>query len=96
MPSATRVCATPTTAPSIDRRSTRLLGKVWERPRAPVLCLTFEGLQNWMYGSPEDGPRTGRASAADYLNDQVLANINGTEQLVHAAGPCCHHLGQSG
>lgn len=56
----------------------------WESPfdPDPVLRPSFEGLQNWMYGSPEGGPRTGRASTADYPNDQVLANLNATEQLV--------------
>ena len=56
----------------------------WESPfdPDPVLRPTFEGLQNWMYGSPEDGPRTGRADTSQYPEDQVLADIRATEQLV--------------
>ena len=42
-------------------------------------------LKNWMYGSPADGPGTGRASLADYPNDQVLQDIAETEELNHAA-----------
>ena len=59
----------------------------WESPfdPDPVLRPTFEGLQNWMYGSPEGGPRTGRASVDEYPNDQVLADIRATEELVGAA-----------
>ena len=56
----------------------------WESPfdPDPVLRPKFEGLQNWMYGSPEGGPRTGRADLSQYPNDQVLANLQSTEQLV--------------
>ncbi len=59
----------------------------WESPfdPDPVLRPSFEGLQNWMYGSPEDGPRTGRADVNQYPNDQVLANLRATEELVWAA-----------
>ena len=59
----------------------------WESPfdPDPVLRPTFEGLQNWMYGSPEEGPRTGRADTSLYPDDQVLANIRATEELVWAA-----------
>lgn len=59
----------------------------WESPfdPDPVLRPTFEGLQNWMYGSPEEGPRTGRADVNQYPDDQVLADIRATEELVWAA-----------
>ena len=42
-------------------------------------------LKNWMYGSPADGPGTGRASLADYPNDQVLQAIAETEAYTTAA-----------
>ena len=42
-------------------------------------------LKNWMYGSPEGGPGTGRASLADYPNDQVLQDIAETEAYTVAA-----------
>ena len=42
-------------------------------------------LKNWMYGSPEGGPGTGRASLADYPNDQVLQDIAETEEFTVAA-----------
>ena len=42
-------------------------------------------LKNWAYGSPADGPGTGRASLADYPNDPVLQAIAETEELTRAA-----------
>ena len=42
-------------------------------------------LLNSLYGGPADGPGTGRASLADYPNDQVLQNIAETEAYTTAA-----------
>ena len=59
----------------------------WESPfdPDPVLRNSIEGLQNWMYGSPEEGPRTGRADADSYPNDQLLQELAETDRLVNAA-----------
>ena len=42
-------------------------------------------LRSWLYGAPEDGPGTGRASLAENPNDQVLQNIAETEAYTVAA-----------
>ena len=42
-------------------------------------------LKNWLYGSPADGGGTGRASLADYPNDQVLQDIAETDEYTLAA-----------
>ena len=59
----------------------------WESPfdPDPVLRPTFEGLHNWMYGSPEGGPRSGRADLSQYPEDQVLADLRASEDAVWAA-----------
>ena len=38
-----------------------------------------------MYGSPAEGPGTGRASLADYPNDEVLQGLAETEDLLNVA-----------
>ena len=59
----------------------------WESPfdPDPVLRASLEGLQNWMYGSPEGGARTGRASVADNPSDDVLVGLAETEEQLNAA-----------
>ncbi len=60
----------------------------WNSPFDPdaTMSPTVElVLKNWMYGSPADGPGTGRASLADYPNDQVLQAIAETEAYTTAA-----------
>ena len=55
----------------------------WNSPFDPDATMTPTVdlvLKNWMYGSPADGPGTGRASLADYPNDQVLQDIAETEE----------------
>ncbi len=59
----------------------------WESPfdPDPVPRNTMTGFMNWMYGSPEGGPRTGRADPALHPNDEVLQALAETDQLVNAA-----------
>ena len=60
----------------------------WESPFDPDVTMrpTIELLlKGWMYGSPEDGPGTGRASLADYPNDEVLQGFAETEALLNEA-----------
>ena len=38
-------------------------------------------LKSWAYGQPADGPGTGRASLADYPNDQVLQGHRGDRRV---------------
>ena len=60
----------------------------WDSPfdpdatMSPSIELIFK---NWLYGSPEGGSGTGRASLADYPNDQVLQGIAETEAYTTAA-----------
>ena len=60
----------------------------WESPFDPDVTMrpTMELLlKGWMYGSPEEGPGTGRASLADYPNDEVLQGLAETEDLLNVA-----------
>ena len=59
----------------------------WESPfdPDPVLRQTLEGLQNWMYGSPADGPRTGRADVNLHPDDDILVGLAETEDLLNKA-----------
>ena len=60
----------------------------WESPFDPDVTMrpTIElNLKGWMYGSPEDGPGTGRASLADYPDDEVLQGLAETEALLNEA-----------
>ena len=60
----------------------------WTAPFDPEATMgpTIDlGLRNWMYGSPEGGPGTGRASLADYPNDEILQQIVETEAYTVAA-----------
>ncbi len=60
----------------------------WESPFDPDVTMrpTMELLlKGWMYGSPEEGPGTGRASLADYPNDEVLQGFAETEDLLNVA-----------
>ena len=60
----------------------------WDSPfdpdatMSPSIELIFK---NWLYGSPEGGSGTGRASLADYPNDQVLQGLAETEAYTTAA-----------
>ncbi len=77
--------------PIIDRllatQDWSIAALTWESPfdPDPVLRASLEGLQNWMYGSPEGGPRTGRASLDENPNDQVLQGLVETEEQLNAA-----------
>ena len=60
----------------------------WDSPFDPDATMgpTVQlDLKYWAYGSPADGPGTGRASLADYPNDQILQNIAETEAYTVAA-----------
>ena len=60
----------------------------WESPFDPDVTMrpTMELLlKGWMYGSPAEGPGTGRASLADYPNDEVLQGLAETEDLLNVA-----------
>ncbi len=59
----------------------------WESPfdPDPVLRQSLEGLQNWMYGSPADGPRTGRADVNLHPDDDILVGLAETEDLLNKA-----------
>ncbi len=59
----------------------------WESPfdPDPVLRNSIEGLMNWEYGSPVDGPRTGRADPALHPNDDLLQALAETDKLVNAS-----------
>ena len=59
----------------------------WESPfdPDPVLRNSIAGLMNWQYGSPEGGPRTGRADPALHPNDELLQALAETDQLVNAS-----------
>ena len=51
----------------------------------PVLRQSLEGMQNWMYGSPEGGARTGRADVSQHPTDDVLVGLAETEDLLNKA-----------
>ena len=59
----------------------------WESPfdPDPVLRQSLEGMQNWMYGSPEGGARTGRADVSQHPTDDVLVGLAETEDLLNKA-----------
>ncbi|MXY78664.1 MAG: ABC transporter substrate-binding protein, partial [Chloroflexi bacterium] len=60
----------------------------WASPFDPDVVMgpsIDQGLRNWMHGSPEGGPGTGRASLAENPNDQVLQDIAETEAYTVAA-----------
>ena len=59
----------------------------WESPfdPDPVLRQSLEGMQNWMYGSPADGARTGRADVSQNPSDDVLVGLAETEDLLNKA-----------
>ena len=60
----------------------------WESPFDPDVTMrpTMELLlKGWMYGSPADGPGTGRASLADFPDDEVLQGLAETEGLLNEA-----------
>ena len=60
----------------------------WNSPFDPAATMnpTIELLlTGWFYGSPADGPGTGRASLAENPNDQVLQDIAETHEYTLAA-----------
>ena len=60
----------------------------WDSPFDPdaTMTPTIElFFLNWLYGNPEGGSGTGRASLADYPNDQVLQGIAETQAYTTAA-----------
>ena len=59
----------------------------WESPfdPDPVLRQSLEGMQNWMYGTPADGARTGRADVSLNPSDDVLVGLAETEDLLNKA-----------